>query len=52
MLHVPTAEDWRRFRARLTEVPFNLIAELDGKPAGMVSGTHPDHNDTILLISM
>lgn len=84
MLHVLSAEDWRRFRAlrldalhdapdafsatlaewsgegdceerwraRVTEVPFNLIAELDGKPAGMVSGTHPDHNGLILLISM
>jgi ribosomal protein S18 acetylase RimI-like enzyme len=41
-----------RWRARVTEVPFNLIAELDGKPAGMVSGTQPDHNGLILLISM
>lgn len=41
-----------RWRARLTEVPFNLIAEFDGTPAGMVSATHPDHNGVILLISM
>jgi ribosomal protein S18 acetylase RimI-like enzyme len=41
-----------RWRARLTEVPFNVIAELDGKPAGLVSGTHPDEDGAVLLISM
>lgn len=41
-----------RWRARLTEVPFNVIAKLDGKPAGMVSGTEPDQDGMILLISM
>lgn len=41
-----------RWRARLTEVPFNVIAELAGEPAGMVSGTHPDENGMVLLISM
>jgi ribosomal protein S18 acetylase RimI-like enzyme len=40
------------WRARLTEVPFNVVAELDGKPAGLVSGTHPDENGMVLLISM
>jgi ribosomal protein S18 acetylase RimI-like enzyme len=42
-------EHWR---ARLTEVPFNVIAELAGEPAGMVSSTHPDENGIVLLISM
>jgi ribosomal protein S18 acetylase RimI-like enzyme len=41
-----------RWRARLTEVPFNVIAELDGEAAGMVSGTHPDADRFVLLISM
>jgi ribosomal protein S18 acetylase RimI-like enzyme len=41
-----------RWRARLTEVPFNLIAELDGNPAGMVSATPPDADGMVLLISM
>lgn len=41
-----------RWRARLTEVPFNAIAELDGEPAGMVSGTYPDAEGLVLLISM
>ena len=41
-----------RWRARLSEVPLNVVAELDGKPAGMVSGTHPDADGFVLLISM
>jgi ribosomal protein S18 acetylase RimI-like enzyme len=42
-------ERWRR---RLVEVPFNVIAELDGRPAGMVSATHPNADGTTTLISM
>lgn len=41
-----------RWRARLTEVPFNVAAELDGEPAGLVSGTLPDEEGMVLLISM
>ena len=41
-----------RWRARLAEVPFNVIAELAGEPAGMVSGTQPDADGFVLLISM
>lgn len=40
-----TLADWSgpgdtepRWRARLTEVPFNVVLHLDGSPAGMVSG--------------
>lgn len=40
-----------RWRERLRSVPFNIIANLDGKPAGMVSATVPDAG-RIELISM
>ncbi|WP_166463065.1 GNAT family N-acetyltransferase [Amycolatopsis acidicola] len=41
------AERWRQ---RLTEVPFNAIADLDGERAGMVSCVGPDeHGDAELL---
>ena len=31
----------RRWRSRLLAVPLNIVAELNGNPAGMVSGTAP-----------
>lgn len=40
-----------RWRARLTAVPFNVIASLDGADAGTCSGTAPD-NEIVELISM
>jgi RimJ/RimL family protein N-acetyltransferase len=52
-------EDWqndgdteRRWRGRLTDVPLNVIADLDGTPAGMVSATHADEAGQVTLISM
>ncbi len=52
-------EDWQgegdteqRWRRRLADVPFNLVAELDGKPAGMVSATHLGEDGEVELISM
>jgi ribosomal protein S18 acetylase RimI-like enzyme len=52
-----TLADWahegeQRWRQRLTDVPFNVLADLDGKPAGMVSGTAPDGGGEVELISM
>jgi ribosomal protein S18 acetylase RimI-like enzyme len=41
-----------RWRRRLTDVPFNAIATLDGAPAGMASGTQPDDDGSVELISM
>jgi ribosomal protein S18 acetylase RimI-like enzyme len=41
-----------RWRARLTQVPFNVLAEWDGRDAGMVSGTVPDADGSVELISM
>jgi ribosomal protein S18 acetylase RimI-like enzyme len=41
-----------RWRDRLTSVPVNLIAFLDGRPVGMVSATKRDDNGTVELISM
>lgn len=41
-----------RWRARLENVPFNIIALLDGTPAGMVSGVGPDENADAELISL
>jgi GNAT superfamily N-acetyltransferase len=43
-----TEEQWRK---RLTDVPLNLIARIDGEPVGMVSGTSPER-DVVELISM
>lgn len=55
---VSTLEEWtgdgdteKRWRDRLVSVPFNLIAELDGQPVGMASGSSPA-NEEIELISM
>lgn len=41
-----------RWRARLTDVPFNLIAELESTPAGIASGTAPLPDGSVELISM
>lgn len=41
-----------RWRARLTTVPFNVVAFVDGEPAGIVGGTAPDESRTVELISM
>lgn len=41
-----------RWRARLSSVPFNLIAVLNGGPVGMASATEPDPNGTVELISL
>jgi ribosomal protein S18 acetylase RimI-like enzyme len=52
-------EEWQgerdteqRWRNRLTDVPLNVIAELNGNAAGMVSATAPDADGTVELISM
>ncbi len=54
-----TFESWQgggdteqRWRERLTNVPFNVIAYFGGKPAGMVSGVRCDVGAEIELISM
>jgi ribosomal protein S18 acetylase RimI-like enzyme len=41
-----------RWRARLSTVALNVVADLDGGAAGMVSATAPDRNGTVELISM
>ncbi len=41
-----------RWRARLSTVPFNVAAFVDGEPAGIVSATAPDQSGTVELISM
>jgi ribosomal protein S18 acetylase RimI-like enzyme len=41
-----------RWRARLTTVPLNLIAFLDGEPAGIVSATVLDERSVSELISL
>lgn len=53
-----TLEDWSgagdtedRWRNRLSSVALNLIAQLEGRPAGMVSGTTPE-SGACELISM
>jgi ribosomal protein S18 acetylase RimI-like enzyme len=54
-----TLADWqgdrdaeRRWRDRLANVPFNVIAELNGKGAGMVGAIWPDGDGAVELISM
>jgi RimJ/RimL family protein N-acetyltransferase len=42
----------RRWRARLADVPLNLVVHDGGVPAGMVSGTAPDADGHVHLISM
>ena len=41
-----------RWRRRLTDVPFNVVAYLDGRPCGMAGGTAASANREIELISM
>jgi ribosomal protein S18 acetylase RimI-like enzyme len=41
-----------RWRARLEAVAHNVVARLDGEPAGMASGTAPDDHGAGELISM
>lgn len=41
-----------RWRARLSTVAFNVVANLNGMPAGMVSATVANQDATIELISM
>jgi ribosomal protein S18 acetylase RimI-like enzyme len=41
-----------RWRARLSNVPFNIVAEWQGNPAGMVSATAPTPDGSVELISM
>lgn len=41
-----------RWRARLSDVPFNAIAEFDGTAAGIASGTALSVDGTVELISM
>lgn len=52
-------DDWQgagdtelRWRQRLANVPFNVIAYLDGTPAGMVGATKPNADGVTELISM
>ncbi|MGA8099647.1 MAG: GNAT family N-acetyltransferase [Candidatus Cybelea sp.] len=54
-----TLESWQgdgdteeRWRDRLNNVPFNVIAYCEGVPAGIVSGTTSDEVNEIELISM
>lgn len=54
-----TLESWQgdgdteeRWRERLTNVPFNVIAYLEGAPAGIVSGSTSGEENEIELISM
>lgn len=41
-----------RWRDRLNRVQFNVIADLDGTPAGIISGTSPTLDGEVELISM
>lgn len=41
-----------RWKRRLTDVPFNAVAYLDGSPAGIASGTMAGEDGGIELISM
>ncbi|SDI86824.1 Ribosomal protein S18 acetylase RimI [Frankineae bacterium MT45] len=42
----------KRWRRRLSSVPFNVVLLLDSIPAGMVSGTAPDADGVVELISL
>ena len=44
-----TEERWRR---RLTDVPHNVVVELDGRLAGTAGATHPTQGGDVDLISM
>jgi ribosomal protein S18 acetylase RimI-like enzyme len=41
-----------RWRSRLDDVPFNVVAGVDGHPVGQVSGTDLDDRLSVELISM
>jgi ribosomal protein S18 acetylase RimI-like enzyme len=41
-----------RWRGRLTDVPFNVIAHLDDAAAGIVSGTSPSPEGVVEIISL
>lgn len=41
-----------RWRNRLRDVPFNVVATVDGRPVGQVSGTDLDDQRSVELISM
>lgn len=54
-----TLADWTgphdreaRWRHRLERVPLNLVAEVDGEPAGMASATAPDEENAVELLSL
>lgn len=47
-----TADDWRRWRDRLTTVPHNLVLVRDGTDVGMVSLTAPGGGGPPELISL
>lgn len=54
-----TLADWQgegdtelRWRNRLSTIALNIVAYRNGKAAGMVSGTAPNHDGTVELISM
>ena len=55
-----TSDEWEdadeaRWRARLEDVPLHALADLDGRPAGVVSATvsaPPDETGPVELISM
>lgn len=46
------AADERRWRRRLDDVPFNVIAVSDGLPVGQASGTAADDDGCVELLSM
>jgi hypothetical protein len=46
------AADERRWRQRLDDVPFNVIAISDGLPVGQASCTAADEDGCVRLISM
>ncbi|WIX75020.1 GNAT family N-acetyltransferase [Amycolatopsis carbonis] len=41
-----------RWRGRLTDLPFNVLASVDGRDAGMASGTAPDDAGVVDLQTM
>jgi ribosomal protein S18 acetylase RimI-like enzyme len=54
-----TLADWQgdgdyesRWRDRLDSIPFNVIADLDDRPAGMVSATGPDAEGDVQFSSL
>ena len=42
----------QRWRRRLTDVPCTVLAELDGRAAGVVSGTAPGTGGAVELLSL